>query len=73
MEAVQSSETSVNSYQSTQRYNTEYSHLDSHCRENLKSCKNSLACCGSERSGSVIVGYRGQVIGLLRGGGDMWT
>jgi hypothetical protein len=37
MEAVQTSETLVNSYQSTRRYNPEDSHLHSHCRENLKS------------------------------------
>jgi hypothetical protein len=37
MEAVQTSETSVNSYQCTRRYNPEDSHLHSHRRENLKS------------------------------------
>jgi hypothetical protein len=37
MEAVQASETLVNSYQSTRRYNPEDSHLYSHRRENLKS------------------------------------
>jgi hypothetical protein len=37
MEAVQTSETLVNSYQSTWRYNPEDSHLHSHCCENLKS------------------------------------
>jgi hypothetical protein len=37
MEAVQTSETLVNSYQSTRRYNPEDSHLHSHRRENLKS------------------------------------
>jgi hypothetical protein len=37
MEAVQTSETLVNSYQSTQLYNPEDSHLHSHRRENLKS------------------------------------
>jgi hypothetical protein len=35
-EAVQTSETSVNSYQSTRRYNPEDSRLHSHCRENLR-------------------------------------
>jgi hypothetical protein len=35
-EAVQTPETSVNSHQSTWRYNPEDSHLHSHCRENLK-------------------------------------
>jgi hypothetical protein len=40
MEAVQTSETSVNSHQSTRRYNLEDdSHLPSHRRENLKSHK----------------------------------
>jgi hypothetical protein len=37
MEAVQSSETLVNSYQSARRYNPEDGHLHSHSRENLKS------------------------------------
>jgi hypothetical protein len=37
MEAVQTSETRVNPYQSTRRYNPEDSHLHSHRRENLKS------------------------------------
>jgi hypothetical protein len=37
IEAVQTSETSVNSYQSTRRCNPEGSHLHSHRRENLKS------------------------------------
>jgi hypothetical protein len=36
MEAVRTSETSVNSYQSTRRYSTENSHLCTHRRENLK-------------------------------------
>jgi hypothetical protein len=37
MEAVQTSETVVNLYQSTRRYNPEDSHLHNHHRENLKS------------------------------------
>jgi hypothetical protein len=37
MEAVRTSETSVNSYQSTGRYNPADGHLYSHRRENLKS------------------------------------
>jgi hypothetical protein len=37
MEAVQTSETSVKSYQPTQCYNAEGSHLHTHRRENLKS------------------------------------
>jgi hypothetical protein len=37
MEAVQTSETSVNSHQSTRRYNPEDSHLHSHRRGILKS------------------------------------
>jgi hypothetical protein len=37
MEAVQTPETSVNSYQSTRRYNPKDSHLHSHRHENLKS------------------------------------
>jgi hypothetical protein len=40
MEAVQTSETLVNSYQSTRCYNPEDSHLHSHCRGNLKSYLN---------------------------------
>jgi hypothetical protein len=39
MEAVQSSETLLNSYQSTRPYNPEDSHLHIHRRENLKSYK----------------------------------
>jgi hypothetical protein len=37
MEAVQTSETLVNSHQSTRRYNPEDSHLRTHRRENFKS------------------------------------
>jgi hypothetical protein len=37
MEAVQTSETSVNSYQSTRRYNPEDGHLGTHRRKNLES------------------------------------
>jgi hypothetical protein len=37
MEAVQTSETLVNSYQSTQCHDPGDSHLHSHCCENLKS------------------------------------
>jgi hypothetical protein len=39
MDAVKASETSVNSYQTTRRYNPEGGHLHSHRRENLKSYK----------------------------------
>jgi hypothetical protein len=38
MEAAGSSETSVNFYQTTRRYNPEDSHLRTNRRENLKSC-----------------------------------
>jgi hypothetical protein len=37
MEAARTSETLVNFYQTTRRYNPEYSHLHIHRRENLKS------------------------------------
>jgi hypothetical protein len=37
MEAARTSETSVNFYQTTWRYNPEHSHLHIHHRENLKS------------------------------------
>jgi hypothetical protein len=37
MEAVQTSETSVNSYQSTRRYNPQDNHLHSQRREDVKS------------------------------------
>jgi hypothetical protein len=37
MEAARSSETLVNFYQTTRRYNPEDSHLRTHRRENLKS------------------------------------
>jgi hypothetical protein len=39
MEAVTTSETSVNIYQSTRRYNPEGSHLCKHRRENLGTYK----------------------------------
>jgi hypothetical protein len=38
MEAARTSETLVNFYQTTRRYNPEDSHLRTHRRENLKSC-----------------------------------
>jgi hypothetical protein len=44
MEAIQTYETLVNSYQSTRRYNPEDSHLYSHRRENLKKFKFVSAC-----------------------------
>jgi hypothetical protein len=37
VEAARSSETLVNFYQTTRRYNTEDSHLRTHRRDNLKS------------------------------------
>jgi hypothetical protein len=37
MEAARTSETLVNFYQTTRRYNPEFSHLRTHRRENLKS------------------------------------
>jgi hypothetical protein len=37
MKAARTSETSVNFYQTTWRYNPEDSRLRTHCRENLKS------------------------------------
>jgi hypothetical protein len=37
MEAARTSETLVNFYQTTRRYNPEDSHLHTHCRENLRS------------------------------------
>jgi hypothetical protein len=39
---TKASETSVNSYQSTQCYNPEDIHLHGHCRENFKSYRASL-------------------------------
>jgi hypothetical protein len=44
MEAARTSETLVNFYQTTRRYNPEDSHLRTHRRENLKSCKEKLVC-----------------------------
>jgi hypothetical protein len=38
MEAARTSETLVNFFQTTRRYNPEDSHLRTHRRENLKSC-----------------------------------
>jgi hypothetical protein len=42
MEAAKISETLVNFYQTTWRYNPENSHLRTHCRENLKSYRARL-------------------------------
>jgi hypothetical protein len=42
MEAARTSETLVNFYQTTRRYNPEDSHLHTHRRENLKSYKVQL-------------------------------
>jgi hypothetical protein len=42
MEAARSSETLVNFYQTTRRYNPEDSHLRTNRRENLKSCRWNL-------------------------------
>jgi hypothetical protein len=44
MEAVQTSETSVNFYQTTRRCNPEDSHIHTHRRENLKSYYERLLC-----------------------------
>jgi hypothetical protein len=44
MEAARTSETQVNFYQATRRYNPEDSHLRSHRRENLKSYIRVIAC-----------------------------
>jgi hypothetical protein len=43
MEAAMSSETLVNFYQTTRRYNPEDSHLRTNRRQNLKSYLNPLA------------------------------
>jgi hypothetical protein len=48
MEAVNTSETSVNFYQTISRYNPEDSHLDTRHRENLKS---TSFVCSHTRSG----------------------
>jgi hypothetical protein len=42
MEAARTSETLVNFYQTTRRYNPEDSHLHTHRRENLKSYNEKL-------------------------------
>jgi hypothetical protein len=42
MEAARTSETLVNFYQTTRRYNPEDSHLRTHRRENLRSNYNSI-------------------------------
>jgi hypothetical protein len=42
MEAVQTSETLANSYQSSRCYNPEDSHLHTHHHENLKSCPRTV-------------------------------
>jgi hypothetical protein len=44
MEAARTSETLVNFYQSTRRYNPEDSHLHTRSRENLKSYSNEPSC-----------------------------
>jgi hypothetical protein len=46
MEAVQTYETLVHSYQSTRRYNPEDSHLYIHGRENLRSYKVEVIFAG---------------------------
>jgi hypothetical protein len=43
MEAVSTSETLVNFYQTTRRYNPEDSHLRTHRRENLKSYTSKIS------------------------------
>jgi hypothetical protein len=45
MEAVATSKTSVNSYQSAWRYNPEDGHLHTHRRENLKSSSTYEVLC----------------------------
>jgi hypothetical protein len=45
MEAAGISETVVNFYQTTRRYNPEESHLRTHRRENLKSYTNTYDDC----------------------------
>jgi hypothetical protein len=49
MEAARTSETLLNFYQTTQRYNPEDSHLRTHRRENLKS--------GSEVTSAIRKGH----------------
>jgi hypothetical protein len=44
-EAVQTSETLVNLYQSARRYNPENGHLHTHRRENLKSYTSMIVLC----------------------------
>jgi hypothetical protein len=46
MEAARSSETLVNFYQTSWRYNPEDSHLHTHCLENLKSFPIVIAYLG---------------------------
>jgi hypothetical protein len=46
MEAARTSETLVNFYQTTRRYNPEESHLRTHRRENLKSYI-LIQCCAT--------------------------
>jgi hypothetical protein len=50
MEAVRTSETSVNSYQSTWRYNPEDRHLHTHRREDLRSYWNKLFGTGNKKN-----------------------
>jgi galactose-1-phosphate uridylyltransferase len=49
MEAARTSETLVNVYQTTRRYNPEDSHLRTHRRENLKSYLISILSASRER------------------------
>jgi hypothetical protein len=44
MGAARTSETLINFYQTTRRYNPEDSHLRTHRRENLKSYKSQVRC-----------------------------
>jgi hypothetical protein len=54
MEAVQTSETSVNSRNSTRSYNPEDSHLHSHRLENLKSYLNTEGVSGQPAEQNIV-------------------
>jgi hypothetical protein len=58
MEAARTSETLVNFYQTTRRYNPEDSNLHTHRRENLKSYKGICVCVCVD----IYLRYSGKIV-----------
>jgi hypothetical protein len=73
MEVARTSETLVNFYQTTRRYNPEDSHLRTHRRENLKSCLTlyfftlpiDLSLDGSGCESSITEKIQSTTVGIL--------